>query len=192
MKTKDITVNAMLMAITAIMAVVPQLGMIDLGFTTVTIMHLPVIVAGIVLGMRSALLNGFVFGVCSLLIAATRAVHPFSLLFINPLVSILPRLIFAMSVAWVMKWAQKVKFLSNFATSAVVAAVVSTLVHTFAVLTAAYFAIRFSGDAALASYPTAFIAFLLSFLVINVFFEVLVSVFIGVPASLAIRKVRRP
>lgn len=189
MKTKELTINAMLIAITAVMALIPQLGMITLGATTVTIMHIPVIVAGLVLGMKSGLINAFAFGLSSLIVAATRAADPFSLLFINPLVSILPRLIFGFSVvvfANILK-----KFVKNFSVVAIVTAIGSTVVHTLAVVFAAFFVIRISGNADLSGLAATLIGFLKLFFTVNMLFEIGVAVVIGVPVALALKRVHR-
>lgn len=189
MKTKDLTINAMLIAVTVVMALVPQLGMITIGVTTVTIMHIPVIVAGLVLGMRAGLINAFAFGLSSLIVAATRGASPFDALFINPLVSILPRLIFGLSVVLVADIMKKI--VKDFTVVSVVTAIISTLVHTLAVVFAAFFVIRVSANADLSGLASSLIGFLKLFFTVNMLFEIGVAIVIGVPVALALKRVHR-
>lgn len=192
MTTKELTLNAMLIAIIAIMAMIPQLGMISLApGVTVTIMHIPVIVAGIVLGMKSALITGFAFGLSSLLVVLTRGGGPFDLLFLNPLVSILPRIIFGFVVAGLSVLLSKMmKGKLPFVLNATITAIISTVAHTFVVVTAAYFAIGVNNPA-FEGWPTNFIAYLGLFFAVNMLFEIAVAVIIGVPVSVALKRIHR-
>jgi uncharacterized membrane protein len=109
MKTREITINAMLIAITALLAIVPNLGIITIGPVSLTIMHIPVILAGIVFGFQSAVITGVTFGISSMFVAMTRGVTPVDLLFINPVVSVLPRLLFGISVGFALECYQSIK-----------------------------------------------------------------------------------
>ena len=93
MKTKTIVYNALLIAIVIILATVPNLGYIQVGGMAITIIHIPVIIAAVLFGYKSALLMGIAFGVTSMIVAATRGVGG-DILFINPLVSVVPRVLF--------------------------------------------------------------------------------------------------
>ena len=189
MKTKELTINAMLMAVTVIMAIIPQLGVITIGVATVTIMHIPVIVAGLVLGLRAGLINAFVFGLSTLFVALTRGASPFDLLFINPLVSILPRLVFGLSVGVVANITKK--YIKNFSISAIITAIISTIVHTTAVVIAAFIVIKVTQNAALIGVTDTFMIFAGLFFTINMMFEIGVAVVIGVPVALALKRVHR-
>ncbi len=189
MKVRDITMNAMFIAITLILALVPGLGMINIGFVSITIMHIPVIIAGLVLGAKAALINATAFGVAAMFIAATRPVGVFDVLFVNPLVSVLPRIIFGLSivvVAGLMKWLTK-----NFVVVASVTSIVATLVHTVAVLLAMYIAATGSASPEiLAAAPTSALVLIGSVLLSNGIFEIIASVVIAVPTSVALNKVK--
>jgi integral membrane protein len=65
----------------------------------ITIIHITVIVGGIVLGPRAGFLFGFTWGVCSLILAYTSANILSFMIFTNPLISILPRLLMGGLVA---------------------------------------------------------------------------------------------
>ena len=65
--TRDLVLVALFAAIILIMAFTPMIGYIPLGFTRATIIHIPVIIASIVLGPKKGAFLGFVFGLTSLI-----------------------------------------------------------------------------------------------------------------------------
>src|SRR5690554_7708529 len=88
--TKKLTFMALMLAITLILDLTP-LGAIPLGPVSATIIHIPTIITGIILGPIAGLIMGTLLGLVSLLHALTRPATPLDPLFINPLVSVLPR-----------------------------------------------------------------------------------------------------
>lgn len=189
-KTKDLTLNALFMAITIVMALVPNLGMINIGIVSITIMHIPVIIAGLVLGMRGALINALAFGVSAMVIAAMRPVGPLDVFFVNPLVSVLPRILFGLSVGVIFGSLSKTKM--SFTLKAGVTAALSTLLHTIFVLVPLYYIIFKTGTTELAgSLPSSVSIFIWGTLVSNGFLEMAASVIIAVPVANALHKMRR-
>ena len=67
MKTKDMVIVALFAAIIVVMACVPFLGYIPLGVINATIIHVPVIIASVVLGPKKGAFLGGVFGLTSLI-----------------------------------------------------------------------------------------------------------------------------
>lgn len=96
MKNKDLTTLAMLIAITVLLGIVPNIGIIQIGVVSLTILHIPVIIASLLLGVKGGFITGLCFGLTSLYVASTRAVSPVDLLFVNPLISVVPRLLFGL------------------------------------------------------------------------------------------------
>ena len=97
-KTKNLTLLSLFIAIEILMANVPFLGFIPIGPLRATTLHIPVIIAGIVLGKDKGAIIGLVFGFCSLITAtvsptATSFVFsPFmSGSFFSVIVAIVPR-----------------------------------------------------------------------------------------------------
>ena len=90
------TGTALMIAVTLVLATTP-LGRITMPFLTATTLHIPVIIATLTLVLESGLVVGLVFGVHSLISNLTGASF-FAPFFINPLVSVLPRLVFPMGV----------------------------------------------------------------------------------------------
>ena len=82
------------------------LGWTHLGFipwfagASLTIMHLPVIIGAVLEGPLVGLVIGLIFGGFSLLQAAVAPSGPADVWFVNPLVSVIPRL-FIGPVAWI-------------------------------------------------------------------------------------------
>lgn len=94
-KNKNIfqmTIIAMLVAILIIQTFVPVLGYIPLGPIDVTIVHITVILAAVLFGNRTGLIVGTVWGLLSMVRAYTQP-SPFNVVFLNPLISVLPRAI---------------------------------------------------------------------------------------------------
>jgi Predicted membrane protein len=65
--TKGLTQLALFSALIIIMAFVPFLGYIPLGFTRATIIHIPVIIGSLMLGAKKGAVLGGVFGLTSLI-----------------------------------------------------------------------------------------------------------------------------
>ncbi|EGT5564234.1 ECF transporter S component [Clostridioides difficile] len=88
---RKMTIIGVLSAISIMLSMTP-LGFIPVGPTKATIMHIPVIIGAIMEGPIVGAAIGFIFGISSLLNAITNpTVTSTSFVFINPLVSILPR-----------------------------------------------------------------------------------------------------
>ena len=98
-RTFQMVLSAMFIAMIILQSFVPFLGNIPLVALNITIIHITVIVGGIVLGPQVGFLLGFTWGVCSLLVAYTSANILSFMIFSNPLISILPRLLMGGLVA---------------------------------------------------------------------------------------------
>ena len=98
-RTFQMVLSAMFIAMIILQSFVPFLGNIPIVALNITIIHITVIVGGIVLGPRAGFLFGFTWGVCSLILAYTSANILSFMIFTNPLISILPRLLMGGLVA---------------------------------------------------------------------------------------------
>ena len=90
------TGTALMIAIVLVLGSTP-LGRITMPFLTATTLHIPVIIASLVLGWESGMLTGLAFGIHSLISNLSGASF-FAPFFINPLVSVLPRVLFPLFV----------------------------------------------------------------------------------------------
>ena len=88
---RSLAMLGLMLAITIILDMTP-LGMLPLGTISATIVHIPTIITGVILGPVAGFIMGTSFGIVTLIHAATRPVTVLDPLFINPLVSVLPRM----------------------------------------------------------------------------------------------------
>ena len=88
---RKLVITGILGGISAMLGLTP-LGFIPIGPTRATIMHIPVIIGAIMEGPLVGGLVGLIFGLFSMFQAITNPT-PVSFVFLNPLVSILPRVL---------------------------------------------------------------------------------------------------
>lgn len=156
MKTKQTKITQMvqlaLLAAILVILTVTNLGFINYGVVSITILHIPVIIGSILLGAKNGGILGLTFGIISMVNATVRGVTPVDLMF-SPFVSgapvqsvilcIIPRIILGILPALLFKQLHKVmkKTPIPIAGNAAVAvsAAVSTIVHTILVLGCLYF-----------------------------------------------------
>jgi uncharacterized membrane protein len=104
--TRNLVITALLAAIAVVLGwthwgFIPWLGGVSL-----TIMHVPVIIAAVIVGPVSGTIVGLVFGVFSMIQAAIAPTGPTDVWFTNPLLAVLPRL-FIGPCAWLVGQALK-------------------------------------------------------------------------------------
>ncbi len=129
-KIREMTILAMFIAIIVVMGFVPNLGFITIAGVSQTIIHIPVLIGGVLLGRKNAVILGLAFGLASFFRATTSV--GFDFLFIFPWVSILPRFIFGLLIYDVYQLA--LKLLKRRLVALVVAFFVLTLIHSLMVL----------------------------------------------------------
>lgn len=161
-KIRSIAVSAALGALTIVLTIT-RLGFIPwLSGAAITILHVPVIIATIIGGLWAGLSVGFVFGLSSLIQAAvgpTGALDPF---FVNPLVSILPRMLIAVVTYFAYKGLETFNQNQNFVLKQVfvgIAAFLGSLTNTILVIGALYMTNR--AEILVLTEGTKYIAFLL-------------------------------
>lgn len=99
MSTQKLVIAAVLSAIIVIMGYTP-LGLIPLPTMTATILHIPVAIGAILYGPQMGLILGTVMGLTTLSKAILSPAGPLDPLFINPLVSVLPRALMGIITAY--------------------------------------------------------------------------------------------
>ena len=97
-RTRKIVVTGILGAIIVFLNLTP-FGFIPWAGVSLTLIHIPVIIGAVIEGPIVGLVLGFIFGITSLLRAAYAPNSILDPYFVNPLISILPRL-FIGPVAW--------------------------------------------------------------------------------------------
>ena len=131
LNVRKMTVIGVLSAISIMMSMIPFIGYIPIGPMKATIMHVPVIIGAIIEGPLVGAIIGLIFGLTSLWNAITQPVL-LSPLFINPLVSVLPRILIGVIAYYVYQGVYKLT--KKVYASGFVAGLVGSLANTAGVL----------------------------------------------------------
>lgn len=93
---EKIAIFAIIIAVIAAMSFIPQVGYITIGVNVISITTIPIVVIFFawMFGWKEGTVAGLTFGVLSLARAYTLPTSAFDPYFVNPLVSVLPRLVF--------------------------------------------------------------------------------------------------
>lgn len=196
-KTQYLSIMAMFLAIEIILVITP-LGYLPVGPINATTMHIPVLIAGIVLGKKAGAQLGFVFGLTSILNATFRP-GPTSFVF-SPFITVgsisgnwksliiamVPRILVGFLAGLVFEQLRKRKV--NESISVVIGALCGTITNTVLVLGGIYF---FFGQAYADTIKVAFHTLL------SVLFGIVVSngiaeAILGAIATLLVYKAVRP
>jgi uncharacterized membrane protein len=134
-ETRTLVMLGLMLAITMILDLTP-LGAIPMGTVVATIAHLPTILVGITLGPVAGLISGIAFGFVSFFHALLRPASAFSLLFINPLISIIPRMFIGVTAYYAYSGARKLIGNKGRSLAIGIGAAVGSLTNTVLVLLA--------------------------------------------------------
>lgn len=104
---RKMTIVGVLGGISIVLGMTP-LGFIPVGPTRATIMHIPVIIGAIMEGPIVGGMIGLIFGLFSIFQAVTTPT-PISFVFLNPIVSILPRILIGITTYYVYRLLQGMK-----------------------------------------------------------------------------------
>lgn len=103
-KTQELILVSLFSAIILILAMVPNVGLISFRAVSITIIHIPVLIGAMTLKrLSSVFVLGLLFGLGTLFAALTRGSTPIDLAFINPLISVVPRVLFALIAFYIFK-----------------------------------------------------------------------------------------
>jgi len=153
-KTKIIILTAMFISIQIVMTLIPFLGFIPMGFVNLTTLHIPTILAGILLGVKGGAVVGLSFGIMSVVNATINpgllsfmfspfapapvgfSANPFSLV-----VAIVPRILLGVLSAFIYKFIEDKNWQFTLSRNkgmkigaATIAALISSFLHTAMVL----------------------------------------------------------
>ena len=182
-ETRQIAVVGMLSAISIVLGA-SGIGFIPLPMAKATIMHIPVIIGAILEGPIVGLAAGLIFGIFSIIQNMTNP-SLLSFAFLNPLVSVLPRMLIGVTTYY----AYKIPFVKNDAVKTGIGAAVGTLTNTVLVLGMIYFlyAAEFAQKMGVESNQAA--AAILGIALTNGPAEIIVSIAISIPIVLAVKKI---
>ncbi len=161
-------------------------GFIPLPTTKATIMHLPVIIGAILEGPIVGMAIGLIFGLFSIF-QNLSAPTLLSFAFINPLVSVLPRILIALTA-----YATYRIFAKKSETIGVgMGALVGSLTNTIGVLGMMYFLYAAEYAAAKSLDPDVVLSVIVGVATMNGIPEAVVSVLLIVPLVAAVRRMKR-
>lgn len=139
-RNRSIAICGVFSALSVVLALTP-FGYIRLaGAIEVTIVHIPTALATVLAGPWCGVAVGFVFGITSMMKAIMTGA-PSAIFFVNPLVSVVPRMLFTLAVWGVLSLLNRIPRMPQ-AVSAAVAAAAGTVVHTALVLAASFIFFR--------------------------------------------------
>ena len=140
--TRVLVLLSLFSAIIILMSYLPYVGYISYGTISITTLHVPVIIGGILLGPINGLILGAVWGLTGLIKAFMTPTLE-GLLFMNPLISVVPRMIVGFTVGLLA--VHLPKFIKNNTIRYSIIGLVGSLCNTFLVI----YAIAFFGDNAI-------------------------------------------
>ncbi|MDF2519485.1 MAG: panT [Clostridia bacterium] len=181
--TRKIAVIGMLSAITIVMGA-SGIGFIPLPTAKATIMHLPVIIGAIIEGPVVGATIGLIFGLFSIFQNITSP-SLLSFAFINPLVSVLPRVLIGITSYYGYKLFSK----KSQTLSIGLGAAIGSLTNTFGVLTMIYLIYAAQYAAARNIDPATTAKVIYGIALTNGIPEAIVSVVIVTPIAIAIKRV---
>jgi uncharacterized membrane protein len=130
--SKKLTLTAMMVAITVLLDY--TIGVIPLPMVAITIVHLPTVIAGIVMGPVIGAVVGFCMGAAGVIRSITRPSSPLSILFINPIISIGPRIFIGVMSYYGYEFVKKLFKEKNENVSVFIGAAIGSLTNTVGVL----------------------------------------------------------
>ena len=171
-----------------IVLMITGLAFINIGtFASITILHIPVLIGAFVLGKKYGVFLGFIFGMSSMIMAFILA-GP-NLPFTNPLLSVLPRMVFGFIVYPLYLLFSKL-FKNKWISSAVTFGL-CTFIHTILVVTILFVVARTGFFFYSSENPylidANMVTFIVSCISINCLIEVLLAIFVASPIAVALR-----
>ncbi|PAT01384.1 hypothetical protein CI105_06625 [Candidatus Izimaplasma bacterium ZiA1] len=208
-RVKDLSLSGIFGGIILLLALVPAPWGMPWGFITIgggiaiTIVHIPVLIGAIFGGKKVGVYLGLIFGLGSL---GAAILYPggLNVFFINPLVSVLPRVIFGFSIYYIFRFFNRI--FKNDKIAIPYAMGVSTLVHTLLVVPILflfiYLSLNSSGIFNLSSSFDAdmtdgvsglltdgFFTFFIGVFSINFLIEFIVTILVGTPIVITLNRV---
>lgn len=183
--TNQLTTIGMLSAICVVLGLTGY-GFIPLPGAKATIMHIPVIIGSIIGGPIVGMTIGLIFGLFSIMQNIT-APNLLSFAFINPLVSVLPRVLIGLTSYYV----YKLNFIKKDSLRIGLATVIGSLTNTFGVLTMIYVLYAAKFAVAKGIEPSTAAKAIYTIAVINGVPEAIIATVITIPVVFAIKKIKK-
>lgn len=128
LNTQTIAVVGLLTAVLIVLGETP-LGLIPIGPIRATTLQIPVVIGAIIFGPVVGGLLGFFFGMISWIKQFTTPTIT-SFIFMNPLISVLPRIMIGLGTAWIYKLLQKALGKKNGVAPIALSAGIGSMINT--------------------------------------------------------------
>lgn len=128
---RRMTIISLLSAISIMLSMIP-LGYIQIGPLAITTMCIPVIIGGIIEGPMVGMVVGLIFGLTSMFRGMAGMAGVTGFVFINPLVSVLPRIFIGLVSYYSFKLSMKI--IKNTYVSGLIAGGMASITNTVGVL----------------------------------------------------------
>lgn len=128
---RRMTIISLLSAISIMLSMIP-LGYIQIGPLAITTMCIPVIIGGIIEGPMVGMVVGLIFGLTSMFRGMAGMAGVTGFVFINPLVSVLPRIFIGLVAYYSFKLSMKI--IKNTYVSGLIAGGMASITNTVGVL----------------------------------------------------------
>lgn len=128
---RRMTIISLLSAISIMLSMIP-LGYIQIGPLAITTMCIPVMIGGIIEGPMVGMVVGLIFGLTSMFRGMAGMAGVTGFVFINPLVSVLPRIFIGLVAYYSFKLAMKI--VKNTYVSGLIAGGMASITNTVGVL----------------------------------------------------------
>ncbi len=183
---RKLSIIGLLSAITIVLGLTGY-GFIPLPIAKATIMHIPVVIGAIIEGPIVGMVIGLCFGLFSLIQNITNPTSVLSFAFINPLVSVLPRVLIGLGAYY----GYKLFKIRNESIRIGFGTAVGTAVNTLGVLTMIYllYAAQFAEKMGEEMSKAAGIIYGIA--LTNGIPEIVVSVLITIPVVMAAKKIKK-
>ncbi len=182
--TRQIAVIGMLSAVTIVLGST-GLGFIPLPMAKATIMQIPVIIGAILEGPIVGAAIGLIFGIFSIIQNITNPTSVLWFAFINPLVSVLPRMLIGIATYY----SYRAPFVKNEIAKTGIGAAVGSLTNTVGVLGMIYIVYAAEYAEKMGIERSAAAGAIFGVAVTNGIIEAIVAVIITVPIVMAVRKI---
>lgn len=184
-RTRQLTVVGMLSSVSIILGLTGY-GFIPLPMAKATVMHIPVVIGAILEGPAVGVMVGLLFGLFSMF-QNMVAPNILSFAFLNPLVSVLPRVL----IGLVAYYCYKMMPVKNEAIKIGTGAAIGSLVNTLGVLGMIYLLYAADFAAARGISPDTVLAVVGGIAMTNGIPEAVISAIITIPVILMVKKARR-
>ena len=192
-KTKNLAFISLFIAIEILLVMVPFFGFIPYAPLRATTLHIPVIIAGIVLGKEKGAGIGLVFGISSLIINTIQPTitsfvfSPFiSGSILSALIAIVPRILIGYVAGWIYELLKE----KNDYLAMITGSFLGSITNTFLVLGGIYVIFGSEYASALGKSFSELLPYLLGIITTNGILEAIVGTIIAVMVSRILIKIK--